>query len=77
MQKVFEYSSGHLPTIIKDEAKVVESYGGTIIFTPGDVVYSSTELLNLSQPKIENYKLTSLMERHKVTFKLIKDTLKK
>jgi rfaE bifunctional protein kinase chain/domain len=75
--KGFEYSSGHLPTIIKDEAKVVESYGGTIIFTPGDVVYSSTELLNLSQPKIENYKLTSLMERHKVTFKLIKDTLKK
>ena len=75
--KGFEYSSGHLPPAIKDEAKVVENYGGAIIFTPGDVVYSSTELLNLSQPKIEIYKLTSLMERHKITFKFIKDTLKK
>ena len=24
----FEYSSGHLPPIIKDEAKILESYGG-------------------------------------------------
>ena len=46
--KGFEYSSGHLPPIIKDEAKILESYGGTIIFTPGDIVYSSTKLLNLS-----------------------------
>ena len=37
--KGFEYSSGHLPPVIKDEAKIIENYGGKIIFTPGDIVY--------------------------------------
>ena len=53
--KGFEYSSGHMPPATKEEAKIVESYGGEMIFTPGDIVYSSTKLLSLSQPKIENY----------------------
>ena len=75
--KGFEYSSGHLPPATKEEAKVVESYGGKMIFTPGDIVYSSTKLLNLSQPKIENYKLMNLMNRHKITFNILRNTLKK
>jgi rfaE bifunctional protein nucleotidyltransferase chain/domain len=40
--KGFEYSSGELPPATQDESKVVEKYGGEMIFTPGDVVYSST-----------------------------------
>ena len=42
--KGFEYSSSGLPPATKEEAKVVESYGGEMIFTPGDIVYSSTKL---------------------------------
>ena len=45
--KGFEYSSGGIPPATKEEAQVVESYGGKMIFTPGDIVYSSTKLLNL------------------------------
>ena len=69
--KGFEYSSGHLPQATKEEARVVESYGGEMIFTPGDIVYSSTKLLNLSQPKIEIDKLIDLMSRNKITFSSI------
>ena len=75
--KGFEYSSGHMPPATKEEAKVVESYGGQMIFTPGDIVYSSTELLNLSQPKIDNYKLINLMQRNKITFDILRETLNK
>ena len=28
----------------------VQSYGGEIIFTPGDVVYSSSKFINTSPP---------------------------
>ena len=75
--KGFEYSSGHMPPATKEEAKIVSSYGGEMIFTPGDVVYSSTKILNLSQPKIVNEKLIDLMKKNKITFSSLKDTLKK
>ena len=75
--KGFEYTSGGLPPATREEAKVVESYGGEIIFTPGDIVYSSTKLLNLSQPKIDNNKLINLMKKNKITFDILKETLKK
>jgi rfaE bifunctional protein kinase chain/domain/rfaE bifunctional protein nucleotidyltransferase chain/domain len=75
--KGFEYSSGELPPATQEEAKVVEKYGGEMIFTPGDIVYSSTKLLNLSEPKIDNYKILDLMERNKVSFNNLRETLKK
>ena len=75
--KGFEYTSSGLPPATKEEAKIVEGYGGEMIFTPGDIIYSSTKLLNLSQPKIDNYKLNNLMEKHKITFKTLRETLKK
>ena len=75
--KGFEYVSGGLLPATKEEAKVVESYGGEMIFTPGDIIYSSTKLINLSQPKIDNYKLIDLMNRNKITFDILKQTLKK
>ena len=44
-----------------------------MIFTPGDIVYSSTSLLKLSEPKIENYKILDLMEENNISFeKLLK-----
>ena len=75
--KGFEYTSAGLPPATKDEAKIVEKYGGEMIFTPGDVVYSSTKILNLSKPNIDNFKLLDLMQRNKLTFEILKDALKK
>ena len=75
--KGFEYSSSHISPATDEEAKIVSSYGGEMIFTPGDVIYSSTKILNLSQPKIENDILIDLMNRNKITFDLLRQTLKK
>tara|TARA_S200000501_G_scaffold359281_1_gene384998 strand:- start:269 stop:1822 length:1554 start_codon:yes stop_codon:yes gene_type:complete len=75
--KGFEYASGELPPATKEESKIVEKYGGEMIFTPGDIVYSSTKLLNIAEPKIDNYKILDLMQRHKVTFSSLKDSIKK
>ena len=75
--KGFEYSSEEIPPATQEESKIVKKYGGEMIFTPGDVVYSSTKLLNLSQPKIDNYKILDLMERNKISFNSLRETLKK
>ena len=75
--KGFEYSLEHMPPATQEEAKIVESYGGEMIFTPGDIVYSSTKFLSLSQPKISNAKLIDLMDRNKITFNTLKNVLKK
>ena len=75
--KGFEYSKGNLPPATEEESKIVEKYGGEMIFSPGDIVYSSTKLLNLAEPKIDNYKILDLMQRYKITFSSLKDDIKK
>lgn len=75
--KGFEYSKGNLPPATKEESKIVEKYGGEMIFSPGDIVYSSTKLLNLAEPKIDNYKILDLMQRHRITFSSLKNEIKR
>ena len=75
--KGFEYNSAGLPPASQEEHDLVSNYGGEMIFTPGDIVYSSTKLLNLSEPKIDNYKLINLMETNKISFFKLKQTLSK
>ena len=48
-----------------------------MIFTPGDVIYSSTNLLKLSQPKIESYKILDLMEKNKISFNSLTKAMSK
>ena len=75
--KGFEYTSSGLMPATKEESDVVSSFGGEMIFTPGDIVYSSTSLLNLHQPKIDNFKLQNLMSKYSVSFEKLKKTLSK
>ena len=75
--KGFEYSSSGMPPATKEEQEIVSKYGGDVIFTPGDVVYSSTKILNIAEPEISNFKLFDLMKQNKVTFKSLKETLNK
>lgn len=63
--KGFEYGTSGLPSATKEEKKIVESYGGKMIFTPGDIVYSSTKLLDYSLPNIHLEKLAMLMKKIK------------
>ncbi|MCW9034148.1 MAG: PfkB family carbohydrate kinase [Rhodospirillales bacterium] len=75
--KGFEYTSTGLPKSTQEEADVVEAYGGEMIFTPGDVVYSSTNLINLELPKIQIEKLLSLMRQTGVQFGDLRQGLEK
>ncbi len=66
--KGYEYVSNGMPLKTSHESEIVESYGGEIIFTPGDIVYSSSSLINLAAPDIKIEKLLILMESSKITF---------
>lgn len=50
------------------EAPFVESYGGRVLYTPGDVVYSSTKLLSVAPPSLSIEKLQLIMRVHSLTF---------
>src|SRR5882724_74059 len=73
--KGFEYTASGMPAKTAEEAEVVQSYGGEIIFTPGDIVYSSSSLINLAPPAIKLEKLQIIMERNGITFDKLRRTL--
>lgn len=75
--KGFEYTASGMPPKTAEEAEIVHAYGGEIIFTPGDVVYSSTHLINLAPPLIKIEKLQVVMERYGITFDRLRRTLDK
>lgn len=73
--KGYEYVDGGVHPKTQEELDTLESYGGEIIFTPGDIVYSSSTLINLAPPNIEVEKLLALMDREKITFTQLRDGL--
>ena len=73
--KGFEYFSSGLPIATKDEMRLVKKYKGKMIFSPGDFVYSSTKILNSNLPRINIEKLLMLLEKNKVTFEKILNTI--
>lgn len=64
--KGYEYGSDNPATFA--ETKAVESYGGQMLFTPGDIVYSSTKLLNTHLPKLQVEKLFNVMKIFDIKF---------
>lgn len=66
--KGYEYSSGGTNPRTREEMQVLETYGGEVIFTPGDIVYSSSALIELAPPKIATEKLMTLMEAEGIGF---------
>src|SRR5712671_2631375 len=66
--KGFEYAANGGAAKTTEEAAVVHAYGGEIIFTPGDIVYSSTGLLDLALPPLKLENLQLLTERNGLTF---------
>jgi len=66
--KGYEYTAGIVNPKTQEEIDVLESYGGEVIFTPGDIVYSSSALIELAPPTIGVDKLLSLMDSEKLNF---------
>lgn len=75
--KGYEYTAGAVHPKTQEEIDVLDGYGGEIIFTPGDIVYSSSALIELAPPSIAVEKLMTLMSAEGVTFNDLRDTLAK
>lgn len=66
--KGFEYSGSSLPVATLEESAAISKYGGKIIFTPGDLVLSSSNLIEQKAPNLMIEKIISIMQTHKFTF---------
>jgi cytidyltransferase-like protein len=75
--KGYEYASGGLNPKTAQEIETLKSYGGDILFTPGDIVYSSSHLIESGPPDIALEKLLALMEAEGLTFDHLRDILKR
>jgi rfaE bifunctional protein kinase chain/domain len=74
--KGYEYNAmGQLGQRTQEELEAVQVYGGELLFTPGDIVYSSTHLINLAPPILKYEKLFTLMDNEGVTFDMLRRTL--
>lgn len=66
--KGYEYVANGMPPKTAEEAVVVESYGGEILFTPGDYVFSSSAFINMAAPELQLEKLAILMSSEGISF---------
>jgi rfaE bifunctional protein kinase chain/domain len=75
--KGYEYKSdGQIHPKTQEELDVIAGYGGEVIFTPGDIVYSSSRLIELEPPNIKVEKLLTLMDSANLSFDDLRNTLK-
>lgn len=65
--KGFEYSESLPPQTVMEKA-TVESYGGRMLFSPGDFVLSSSAVIENDPPKIGLEKLLTLMQVEGISF---------
>ncbi len=66
--KGYEYVEGRVNPKTQEEKKTIESYGGEFIFTPGDIVYSSSAIIEADPPNLATEKLAILLNGENLTF---------
>lgn len=74
--KGYEYFS-KLPPKTQEEQDAVEAYGGEMLFTPGDVTYSSSALITAQPPRLQVEKLLALMQAEGITFDHLREAERK
>jgi rfaE bifunctional protein kinase chain/domain len=74
--KGYEYNKDGLNPASAEEKAVVEGYGGEMLFTPGDIVYSSSHIITTEPPKIATEKLIALLEAEGLGFGDLRKALK-
>jgi rfaE bifunctional protein kinase chain/domain len=75
--KGYEYVANGMPTKTSEEAEIVEAYGGEVIFTPGDYVYSSSGFINLAPPELKLEKLSIVLSSEGISFDDLRGVVKK
>ncbi len=75
--KGYEYFAEAIPPKTQEEMDALESYGGEMVFTPGDIVYSSSALIEAAPPRLGLEKLLALMESEGIQFEDLRRALRK
>ncbi|MEY3182114.1 MAG: hypothetical protein RLZ35_99 [Pseudomonadota bacterium] len=75
--KGYDYFTTEVNPKTQEEIDIVDSYGGEVIFSPGDIVYSSSKLIEMHPPDIAIEKLMLLMAAEKLSFSDLKNALEK
>ncbi len=75
--KGYEYVAGQVDPRTQEEIDILNSYGGEFIFTPGDIVFSSSAIIESDPPDLASEKLLTLLEGEKLTFSDLRSTLEK
>jgi rfaE bifunctional protein kinase chain/domain/rfaE bifunctional protein nucleotidyltransferase chain/domain len=65
--KGYEYSRNGLQPRTSEEKLAVEAYGGELLFSPGDIVYSSSAIIETEPPSIATEKLMALLDAEGLT----------
>ncbi len=73
--KGYEYQNGGVHPKTQEEIDTVERYGGEVLFTPGDIVYSSSALIDSGPPDITIDKLLMLMHAEDLDFDQLRQAL--
>jgi rfaE bifunctional protein kinase chain/domain len=73
--KGYEYSADGIHPRTKEEIAALESYGGQIIFTPGDLIMSSSALIDMTPPNLALDKLLALLQSEGLTFADLREAL--
>lgn len=75
--KGYEYQEGGLHPKTQEEKDVIDAYGGEILFTPGDIIYSSSVIIETKPPNLAIEKLLLLMEAEGISFDRLRQGLDK
>lgn len=73
--KGYEYSGRNKPKKTQEEEQLLKKYGGEMLFTPGDIVYSSSKFINLEEPKLRSEKLAAVMEMANISIEDLIESL--
>jgi rfaE bifunctional protein kinase chain/domain/rfaE bifunctional protein nucleotidyltransferase chain/domain len=75
--KGYEYSEQGIHPKTREEMAVIESYGGELLFTPGDFVLSSSAIIETTPPNLATEKLLALLHSEGLNFGDLKIALTK
>lgn len=73
--KGYEYFANGVSPRTQEEISALESYSGEMVFTPGDIVYSSSALIEAYPPNLRLEKLLALMQSEGITFNDLRRTI--
>ena len=73
--KGYEYSAEGIHPRTREEMAAIESYGGQMLFTPGDLVLSSSAIIETTPPNLAMEKLLALLDSEGLKFDDLRHTL--